>query len=252
MNLFSEQNSWIPALAALVVLATLILSSPRWLGWFLAKGRALRERFTPRATVARVNDVSHEIRKARNLALGLLVITGLIGLRHLNTVPYRLKVYDDNNRLETASDLFGSYYRPIREGEDAGGGVRFHSLKDAEEAWDRYDSPRLAALRAAEARTWLAAQAEQQAAEEQRGRQEQEQQREQWQGLVKMNDERAEADNRWWQRESQRIAELNRQERIRRVAEEQAQAFARDVTVRRAFSPNGRTPRARLVKWAAY
>jgi hypothetical protein len=148
MNLFSEQNSWIPALAALVVLATLILSSPRWLGWFLAKGRALRERFTPRATVARVNDVSHEIRKARNLALGLLVITGLIGLRHLNTVPYRLKVYDENNRLETAADLFGSYYRPIKEGEDVGQGVRYHSLKDAEEAYERNDLPSVIAKRA--------------------------------------------------------------------------------------------------------
>ena len=87
------------------------------------------------------NSVSHEIRKARNLILGLLLLGGLIGLRHLNAVPYRLKVYDENNRIETVVDWLGSYYRPIKEGEDVGGGVHFKSLKDAEEAFERYEPP---------------------------------------------------------------------------------------------------------------
>jgi hypothetical protein len=109
----------------------------------------LFERLTPGPTSWPVS-ASHEIRKARNLVLWILVIAGLISLRHLNTVPFRLKFYSKNNRIETAVDLLGSYYRPIKEGEDAGAGVRYHSLQDAEEAWDRYDSPRVAALRAQE------------------------------------------------------------------------------------------------------
>ena len=189
-----------------------------------------------------------ELAKAGNLLLLALVVIGLLGLRRLNSVPDRLKVYDEHNRIETAADLFGSYYRPIKEDEDAGAGVRYNSLKDAEEAWERYDSPRLATLRLAQLQDELNFQAEQKAAEEQRQRQEQERQSKQWQELAKMDEWKPAA----WRRWNEEALEENRQARIRRVAQEQADTFAREATVRRAFPVNGRTPRARLVKWPAY
>jgi hypothetical protein len=64
----------------------------------------------------------------RNLLLFALMVIGLLGLRQLNCVPYRLKVYDDNNRIETVADFLGSYYRPIRDGQDVGLGVRYHNM----------------------------------------------------------------------------------------------------------------------------
>jgi hypothetical protein len=90
---------------------------------------------------------------ARNLLLLGLAVIGLFGLRQLNCAPYRLKIYDEHNRIETVIDLLGSYYRPIKEDEDAGGGVRFHNFEDAKEAFRNYDSPKIAFFRALRAQT---------------------------------------------------------------------------------------------------
>ena len=88
----------------------------------------------------------------RNLLLFALVVIALLGLRQLNCVPFRLKLLADggNDRIETVTDLWGSYYLPIRGGEDVGQGVRYHSMQDALEAYSYSPSPSASSERTSE------------------------------------------------------------------------------------------------------
>ena len=53
--------------------------------------------------ISKIKILGRELTKVHNLLLLSLVVIGLLGLRQLNCVPDRLKVYDEHNRIETVT-----------------------------------------------------------------------------------------------------------------------------------------------------